>query len=178
MRVFCLSRGVIVKIDIEQSWNVEISLESVENFVNSLLRFHCQYMDLLFVRWKRQKLQFDLFEIMKQMIQLYHLHMNEPKTFYLCYCQSNTLLDFPLLAWCLFFFALLFWWYFPMFLDTSASTKSENFASFRILNHTNPKSFPRYFGNCNCMAAYSVGFKLCAVCVARKADIFIWFDVM
>ena len=74
--------------------------------------------------------------------KLYHLHMNEPKTLYLGYCQNNTFLDSPLLVWCRLFFAFLFWRYFPVFLETSASTKADNFGWFDRTYH---KSFSKYF---------------------------------
>ena len=136
-----LSVSLRFELIVEQECESILTLNSRGNLVgvgrklcvNSLLHFHCRYVDLLSVRRKVSKAS--IWFCLKQI-------MNEPKTLYLSYCQSNTLLDYPLLVWCLFFFVLFFWRYFQVFVHISASTKSENFASF---DHTNPKSSSRHF---------------------------------
>ena len=99
---------MIVKIDIEL-WLERGNLVGVtKKLCEWFVVFSLLVRRFTFCALKVPKIQFDLFEIMKQKIQLYHFHMNEPKNLYLCYCQNNTLLDSPLLGWCLFFFTLLF----------------------------------------------------------------------
>ena len=132
----------LLRFTFNSGWKVEISLQSVENFVNSFATFLLSVRGFTFRKMKVSKALIWFvwdYEAVDKTVSLTH-KWTKDSLFVLL--PEQTLLDSPLLVRCLFFFALLFWRYFPVFLDTSVSTKSENFASF---DHANPKSFSRYF---------------------------------